>query len=178
MNIDSKVLIGIAIGLLAALGIGFIAFKAGQISTTNPPEQTYSTQVSSSTVPDKTIGTKPEDPEKLPDGQVKVSGSFREGVAGLFPNALVFTTTTSATNIPKGTGFYFSNYSTARSLLKIADAGKLGYPGCDYISGTAEIIISDYKPADTSQSENVNSAKIISVTKVVSPAQCGKGSNN
>jgi hypothetical protein len=116
--------------------------------------------------------------ESLPAGQVKVTGTFREDVPGLFPNALVFTTNTAVTNIPKGTGFYFNNYTTARSLLKISQAGTLGNPGCDYISGKAEIVISEYKPQDTTQSESVNSAKILSVSKILIPAQCGRGAGN
>ena len=177
MTKDYKLLIGVVIGLVAALGIGFIAFKAGQMSDALPPEPVQSSQSTTTTINEST--TKDEaSPETLPDGQVKVTGTYREDVAGLFPNALVFTTSTSATNLPKGTGFYFNNYTNARALLKISQAGKLGSPGCDFISGKAEIIISDYKPQDNTQSESVNSAKLISVSNILTPAQCGRITSN
>ncbi len=174
MNESYKLPLGILIGLVVALGIGYVAFNAGKMSNELPLQPLNSTQPTSLTpIEDQTSSTPQATPAPAATTTQKVSGTF--GMSdGLFADTLCFSNTNAVTGIPAKTFFCFNNQDIAKKALKVTGVGTIGQPGCDYISGKADITISDFtKPSMPGDSPN--GAKFVSVNKITVPAQCGKG---
>ncbi len=181
MNSNYKLLIGIAIGLVAALILGTIAFQAGKTSVNVPaPESNNnsSTTINPPINSESEVNTNKSSTDSLPNGQIKVVGSFGEYSNGLAPGVLRFALSEPSGNLTKNTSFNFTNQTLAHNLLKTSQAGTLGSNGCEFINGKAEIIIADFKPQDTTMSESTETAKLVSVIKILSPAHCSSTPNN
>lgn len=180
---ENKLIIGIAIGVIAALVIGAIAFSAGKKSSTPPRVMPQPAALTDTSVPTPSNTDTPPatntttNTSTTPSGQIKLSGSFGIYADGLMPSTLCFKTATSGPGIPAKTYFCFSNQAVAMKALKVNDAGKLGGVACDYISGKAEITISDFaKP--TIGGDSPSGAKLVSVNKITLPASCARGTLN
>ncbi len=181
MNDKYKMPVGIIIGMVAALAIGAIAFKAGQMSNTTDPLSSSTKLPAASTINDQQTtpatninsNTTTNNSSQTSTNQ-KVSGKFGVDSNGLYSGFLCFKTTAASSTIAKGTFFCFSNNEEAMTSLKVSSAGRLGYPACDFISGNADITISNFsKP--TTDGDSPNSAKLVTVNKITDPAGCSKG---
>lgn len=165
-----KLFVGILIGLIVALGVGFFAYKSGYTPLEYKPFGNFNRQLETS----KPITNNQPTTSTLPAGQEKISGTFSIYTNGLIPDVVFFNTTVGTAAIPKDTFFAFANQTEARTALRIDEAGKLGQPGCDYISGKAEITISNFaKP--TTLGDSPSGAKLVTVNKITQEAQCGRG---
>ncbi len=90
-------------------------------------------------------------------------------------DGIQFKVTTGTEIIPTTARFWFQ--SGAETLLGLSAAGKLGQPGCDYISGKAEVVVTDYMDPDV-EDDVLSGARLIKVNKIIQPAQCGRGYYN
>jgi hypothetical protein len=175
MNSNTKLIVGILIGIVGAFAAVAIAYNAEVYpfdSQTSPnseeanvPISNNTTGTSASTTPKNTTPTNSDANSNLHAGETRVSGEFDIYVDGLAPNVLCFTPDQASTN-----RFCFKNQVEAKSMLKISSAGTLG-PNCEQIRGKATIYYTDYVP-NPMLGDTVAGAKLASVAQITQSATC------
>lgn len=146
----------------------------------NQPNGVQQQAESANPIIDNNNTSSPASNPNAPTTYNNINGSYNIYSDGLLPNTLCFFTDTISgkilTGIAQEESICFSNQAEARKLLKIDTAGKLGYPACDQISGKATISVTDYE-TNPKMGDTFGAGRLSSVTKVISPATCGRGSN-
>ncbi len=160
-----KILSAVLFVIVIGLGAYLIMSKNNDKNNDSNINNTANLNQSNSAVQQNTNSASTNTNGSLPAGQEKVTGSFSEYATGLAPGVLSFKTDSGKT-------FNFLNQPFAHTSLKTTSAGTLGNSGCEFISGKAEITISNYKPQDTTQSESVPTASLVSVNKITQSAHC------
>ncbi len=167
MNTNLKIVLGILVGVVAGILIGYTFFEKDKstIDSTTFNAPTPSTKNDNNVV---------DEPTKQTTKVIQVSGKFSEYADDMAPGTVRFTASKPLPGSPDPS-FIFTNPDLARQLFRMEEAGRLGFPACDTIQGEAQITISNFIPQDNTQSEGANSAVLVSVDKITMPAGCGRG---
>jgi hypothetical protein len=168
VNLLNKRILTIVAVIIIIIAAGTVGFMKGRDYQFN---KSMGTGVSNE--PSTQVATQTTKTTKTTDTQT-IAGEFFTAIDGE-SDGVNFKVTSDSPAIPLNARFTFTN--KVESLLGITKAGKLGLPGCDFIAGKAEIVVKNYTDPDEVD-DVLNGAELVSVNKIIEPAQCGRGYYN